>query len=185
MAEADVSVRRSRGVGRPVVPKVRGQLESKDGTLTPRPEIPRLIQPVKFSAYLEAFRHLEPLQQRVLHVLNALPREVQQDFLQDDKFTVALDNYRPGHGSRVFMAPPGPSGDGSRSVVLKPLLAECSREFAYYVIAHEFAHAFLRNGPWGDVDDVELAADGLAASWGFNRPIDTPWGRRSSTGPSS
>lgn len=166
----------------PVVPGVRRQLESKYGIYTLHPLVLWSIQPVKFGAYLEAFRDLERLQQRVLHVLNALPDEVQQDFLRDGKFSVALDNYHPGRGSRVFMAPPGPSGDGSRSVVLKPLLAECSAEFAYYVIAHEFAHAFLRNGPWGDVTDVELAADGLAASWGFTRPVDTPWSQRSNNG---
>jgi len=38
------------------------------------------------------------------------------------------------------------------------------------VIAHEFAHAFLRNGPWGEITDVEEAADALAATWGFIRP---------------
>ncbi|MFK8112845.1 MAG: hypothetical protein AB8B91_11615 [Rubripirellula sp.] len=127
-----------------------------------------------FSVYLEPFSDLEPLRSRVQDVLEALPKEVQQDFLTDSRFTVSLDNYAPGKGSMVFMAPPGTDAAGaqtvSRCVVLKPKLADCSREFATYVIAHEFAHAFLRNGPWGEITDIEEAADALAASWGFPKP---------------
>jgi hypothetical protein len=70
------------------------------------------------------------------------------------------------------MATPGPIGSGSRCVVLKPRLADCSEAFACYVIAHEFAHAFLRNGGWDAITDPEEAADALAASWGFERPHD-------------
>ena len=128
-----------------------------------------------FSAHLEAFQHHEPLRQRVLYVLSTLPKEVQQDFLSDPRFTVALDNYVPGEGSTVFMAAPGGTGDGSRSVVLKPRLSECHEAFAHYVIAHEFAHAYLRNGPWGEITNVEDAANALAASWGFPMPDERPW----------
>jgi signal-transduction protein with cAMP-binding, CBS, and nucleotidyltransferase domain len=39
-----------------------------------------------------------------------------------------------------------------------------------YIIAHELAHAYLRNGGWGDLADPEASADALAASWGFIRP---------------
>jgi hypothetical protein len=76
-----------------------------------------------FSVYLQAFEHCPPLGQRVLHVLNTLPTEVQQDFLTDTRFTVLLDNYVPGEGSSVFMAAPGGTGTSSRSVVLKPRLS--------------------------------------------------------------
>ena len=131
-----------------------------------------------FAIYLESFVDYRRLQRRVLHVMTALPADVQTDFAEDRRFSVSLDNYQPGKGSQVFMAAPGPSGDVSRSVVLKPLLNECSEAFAYYVIAHELAHAYLRNGPWGDITDVEEAADALAASWGFLRPNETPWGWR-------
>jgi hypothetical protein len=124
-----------------------------------------------FSAYLEAFEHTQPLRQRVLHVLHALPAEVQQDFLTDPCFNVLLDNYAPGEGSSVFMAVSGDGGINSRSVVLKPRLSDCDEAFAYYVIAHEFAHAYLRNGPWGDISDREEAADALAAYWGFLMPV--------------
>jgi hypothetical protein len=43
--------------------------------------------------------------------------------------------------------------------------------FVRWVIAHELAHAHLRNcGRW-EGDDPEHAADDLAARWGFPRPI--------------
>jgi hypothetical protein len=124
-----------------------------------------------FSAYLQSFERYQPLGQRVLSVLNALPTEVQQDFVTDASFTVSLDNYVPGEGSSVFMAAPRDAGISSRSVVLRPRLSECEEAFAHYVIAHEFAHAYLRNGPWDNILDPEEAADALAASWGFSRPV--------------
>ena len=48
-----------------------------------------------------------------------------------------------------------------------------------YVIAHELAHAVLRNGGrWGS-DDPEEAADALAAQWGFAKLgldiLKAPW----------
>ena len=132
-------------------------------------------KPTVFAVYLQAFEHFQPLKQRVLHVLRALPTEVQQDFLTDTRFTVSMDNYVPGKGSSVFMAAPGGTGVGSRSVVLKPRLSDCDEAFAHYVVAHEFAHAYLRNGPWGDISDVEEAADALAASWGFPMPDEPRW----------
>lgn len=131
--------------------------------------------PSAFAKYLESFRSLPQLADRIAHVLQRLPDEVQQDFLGDPRFVVSVYNYEPGKGSTVFMAVP----DGmnrSRSVVLKPRLDSCGEAFAYYVIAHEFAHAFLHNGPWGDITDIEEAADALAAHWGFPRPESSPWG---------
>lgn len=130
-----------------------------------------------FADYLRDFQCLPELQNRLVYVLEKLPGEVQQDFLGDPRFTVSIDNYVQGKGSTVFMATPGSHAESSRSVILKPLLATCSPEFAYYVIGHEFAHAFLRNGPWGEIGDVEQAADALAAHWGFVRPAVTPWSR--------
>ena len=125
-----------------------------------------------FSAYLEAFADCEPLRTRVLTVLSSLPDPVQRDFLEDPRFRVALENHVPGKGWTVWMASPGPVGSGSRCVVLRPRLADRSEAFACYVIAHEFAHAYLRNGGWGDITDAEEAADALAASWGFVRPAN-------------
>lgn len=126
-----------------------------------------------FTAFLEPFDHLPSLQQRVLTVLMTIPDHVQRDFLDDPRFGITIDNYEPGKGWTLWMATPGPIGSGSRCVVLRPRLADCSEEFAHYVIAHEFAHAFLRNGPWGEITDVEEAADALAATWGFHRPANT------------
>jgi len=84
---------------------------------------------------------------------------------------MTLDDFVPGKGRTVWMACPGPGGKGSRSVVLKPRLADCPEAFAHYVIAHELAHAYLHNGGWGEIDDPEAAADALAASWGFSKPV--------------
>lgn len=130
-----------------------------------------------FSCYLEAFAAHATLRRRVLEVLKALPPEVQSDFLLDERFTVSLENFETGRGSRVFMAIPGSAGDVSRNVVLRSRLDQFPEDFSLYVIAHEFAHAYLRNGPWGDITDVEEAADALAATWGFARPQKTPWSR--------
>jgi hypothetical protein len=44
-----------------------------------------------------------------------------------------------------------------------------------WVIAHELAHAHLRNGGRWLGDDPEHAADALAAGWGFPRPPKMPW----------
>ena len=125
---------------------------------------------MRFKKYIDPFREHAPLDDRVLHVLESLPLDVQQDFLGDDRFRVALDNYEQGKGWSLFMQLPSPDGDASQCVVLKPKLAQCDESFAWYVIAHEFAHAYLRNGGWGEITDREKAADALAESWGFARP---------------
>ena len=82
-----------------------------------------------FAAFTEPFAGHPLLQERVLSVLQALPSDVQRDFVDDPRFGTAK-----------------------------------------YIIAHEFAHAFLRNGGWGEITDAEEAADALAASWGFHKP---------------
>jgi len=128
-----------------------------------------------FAAYIQPFAEYPVLQQRVLSVLLALPSEVQQDFLQDPRFGVAIDNYEPGKGWSLWMPTPGLDGNSTRCVVLRPKLNTASEPFANYIIAHEFAHAYLRNGGWGQITDVEEAADALAASWGFVRPEHTGW----------
>ena len=111
-----------------------------------------------------------PLADRVWHVLSALPREVVADFLADPQFRIAVDDYEPGKGRTVWLACPT-IGNGSRSVILKPRLAECDAAFAYYIIAHELAHAHLRNGGYGAITDPEHAADALAAEWGFGKVV--------------
>jgi predicted SprT family Zn-dependent metalloprotease len=55
-------------------------------------------------------------------------------------------------------------------VVLKRTLLFRSVAFTRYIIAHELAHAHLRNRGRTDQEDPEFAADSLAADWGFPRP---------------
>ncbi len=124
-----------------------------------------------FAIYLQAFADHPPLGDRVLRVLTALPAEVQRDFLDDPRFRMALETHVPGVGWSVLMHGLGPIGSDSRCVVLRAKLANCSAAFAHYVIAHELAHAYLRNGPWGAITDHEAAADALAAHRGFTRPL--------------
>lgn len=128
-----------------------------------------------FSEVLADLSEMPTLRERVACVLSTLPHDVIQDLLDDSRFCISIDNYLPGKGSTVWME--APSQDAcSRSIVLKPRLAECSEEFAFYVIAHEFAHAFLRNGGWREFSDHEQAADALAAHWGHPRPSGPfPW----------
>ena len=123
-----------------------------------------------FDSYLEPFGEYPILRQRVLWVMELLPTHVQRDFLDDPRFGVEIYNYQPGVGWTLFMPTPGPPGQGSRRVVLRPKLNDAPEPFALYIVAHEFAHAFLRNGGWGEITDIEEAADALAASWGFPRP---------------
>lgn len=99
-------------------------------------------------------------------MLQRLPIDVREDFLTDPTFRISLDDCEPGRGRTVMMAPLGPGGY-SRCVVLKPRLEKCSAAFAQYIVAHEFAHAWLHNGGWGEITDREEAADAVAASWGF------------------
>ena len=70
----------------------------------------------------------------------------------------------------MFMDLPSGGSAVSRCVVLRGKLDRAPENFALYVIAHEFAHAFLRNGGWKEISDKEEAADALAASWGYPKP---------------
>jgi hypothetical protein len=121
-----------------------------------------------FAELLRPFADHALIRHRLLIVLDALPREVTTDFLHDPLFHVAMDDFIPGRGRKVWM--PSPGRDRSRCVVLKSRLSECSEAFACYIIAHELAHAYLHNGGWGEISDPELAADALAADWGFPKP---------------
>ena len=122
-----------------------------------------------FNRLLEPFDDSEPLRQRLAKVLNALPPEVQQDFLDDPRFRITKLS-KKANDDPTLLALPAADGRGSRCVVLKQRLAECSEPFGLYVIAHELAHAYLHNGSWGEFSDREEAADALAATWGFSRP---------------
>jgi hypothetical protein len=111
----------------------------------------------------------DPLRIRLVEVLRQLPMDVIQDFAGDVRFSITKMNHSRGDSLKLMMALPSPSGQGSRCVVLKERLATCEHQFGLYVIAHELAHAYLRNGPWKGYTDIEDAADALAAHWGFSR----------------
>lgn len=125
----------------------------------------------KVKVLLQGFSEVPQLQSRIADVLRRLPQSVQHDFDSDPSFQVTLEDYTPAEGWKLFMACPLTTGSISRCVVLRRKLDQAPEDFANYVIAHEFAHAFLRNGGWGEITDVEEAADALAAEWGFVRPI--------------
>ena len=115
---------------------------------------------------------LDPfIREQVLSVVLDLPSFVREDLMGDSRFH--LCDYEPGGGFfMVPMAVPEPSSRGaSRSVVFKRTLRRKPERFVRWVIAHEFAHAHLRNEGRTPGEDPEHAADALAAEWGFPRPI--------------
>jgi hypothetical protein len=114
---------------------------------------------------LDGFIHLH-----VAAVMEGLPVFVTDDFLADPSFRMC--DYEPGRGvvMHVPVASPG-FGKPSRAVVLKRTLRHRPIDFVRYVIAHEFAHAHLFNRGRSPGEDPEFAADELAASWGFPRPL--------------
>lgn len=125
--------------------------------------------------YVQRYIDFGQLTPRVARVMATMPDEVLRELLDDPHFHLALEDFEPGRGTKVFLAVGGGQWSGSRSVVLRPRLATCREEFAHYVIAHEFAHAHLRNGPWREHRDPERAADALAETWGFAQPPGGWW----------
>lgn len=112
----------------------------------------------------------------VIRVVLGLPEHVRADLVGDRNFR--MFDYEPGLGTmHVPVGLPGKHG-ASRSVVLKRTLRKRPEAFVRYVIAHELAHAHLRNGGRWPGDDPEHAADALAAEWGFPRPTDWSFFRR-------
>ena len=109
------------------------------------------------------------LHHEVAGVLGALPHQVRDDFVADPAFT--LVDYEPGPDRVMHVPVRLPSnGVASRSVVFKRTLLRRPLPFVRYVIAHELAHAHLRNAGRFPGEDPEHAADALAAEWGFPRP---------------
>jgi len=121
-----------------------------------------------FHDWLDSFP-LEPsLRAHVAVVFTALPADVRSDFVSDPGFT--LYDYEPS-ALPAHIPVRSPSGRGpSRCVVLKRTLRRRPENFIRWVIAHELAHAHLRNGGRHEGEDPEHAADSLAADWGFPRP---------------
>lgn len=124
--------------------------------------------------WLAGFELHESLRPHVTAVVVALPGEVRDDLMGDPQFT--MTDFEPGHG-RSFqvhvgmpaLSAPGRQG-GSRAVVLKRRMWRRDVAFIRWVIAHELAHAHLRNEGRHPGEDPEEAADALAMTWGFPRP---------------
>jgi len=119
--------------------------------------------------WLQTFRLDAFLHHHTCGVLTALPDAVLADLIDDPAFV--LCDYEPGPRvvAHIPVRSPGAKRPG-RSVVLKRTLRHRPEAFVRYVIAHELAHAHLRNAGRWPGDDPELAADALAAEWGFPRP---------------
>ena len=118
--------------------------------------------------WLEAFQLDGVLRPHVAMVMLALPDHVRHDLMSDPAFTMC--DYEPGlAAAHVPMAIPQ-FRSPSRSVVLKRTLRRRSESFVRYVIAHEIAHAHLRNRGRTPTEDPEHAADTLASDWGFPKP---------------
>jgi hypothetical protein len=114
--------------------------------------------------WLAAFELDEILHPHVAAVVLALPDPVRDDLMRDASFM--LYDFEPGPGTVAHI----PVSLPGRSVVLKRTLRHRADTFVRYVIAHELAHAHLRNRGRLPGEDPEHAADSLAAEWGFPRP---------------
>ena len=134
------------------------------------PAIPETGQ-ATVNRWLSRFALHELLHDHVAVVMERLPRPVREGFLNDPGF--AMCDYEPGPGVVVHVPIGSPRGRRrpGRAVVLKRTLRHRPAAFIRYVIAHELAHAHLHNGGRFPGDDPEHAADALAASWGFPRPM--------------
>ncbi len=123
----------------------------------------------RIDQYLRPFGLHAALHTHAAHVLATLPDAVLSDLLDDPG--VVFYDYDPAPGKMMEVPVRLPCGRGaSRSIVLKRTLTARAPAFVNWLIAHELAHAHLRNqGRWPG-DDPELAADSLALQWGFPRP---------------
>ncbi|HYE17304.1 MAG TPA: hypothetical protein VEA69_02610 [Tepidisphaeraceae bacterium] len=125
--------------------------------------------PTSIDFWLSSFALHPFIHEHVSVVLAALPEHVRQDLVSDPSFLMC--DYEPALGPAWFpVARPGVRGKPGRSVVLKRTLRRRPEPFVRWVIAHELAHAHLRNGGRHPGEDPEHAADSLAADWGFPRP---------------
>ena len=124
--------------------------------------------------WLRPFRLVAPLHDHTAHVLAALPDGVRSDLSADPPVTFC--DYDPTPGG-VLQVPVGrlSRAGPARSVVLKRTLRDRPVVFIRWLIAHELAHAYLRNGGRWPGDDPEAAADALAGEWGFPRPPRGTW----------
>lgn len=133
-----------------------------------RNEIDSWLKPFSLDASLHA---------HAADVLEALPPPVLADFMEDPAFSMC--DYEPALGAAYCVPMKLVQSAGrvtaGRAVVLKRTLLRRPTDFVRWVIAHELAHAHLRNAGRWPGDDPEHAADALAGEWGFPRPMKMPW----------
>ncbi len=115
--------------------------------------------------WLDGFGLDASLRTHVLNVFTTLPDDVRIDLTDDPAFH--MSDYEPVPG-RAFLECVGipRARSASRSVVLKRTLRHRPPEFVRWVIAHELAHAHLRNAGRFPGEDPERAADALAGAVG-------------------
>jgi hypothetical protein len=124
--------------------------------------------------WLSSFELDASLRPHIAEVFVAMPGEVRDDLMGDPCFM--LTDFEPGFGRsfKVHVGMPTLTGPGrkggSRAVVLKRTMWRRDTPFIRWVIAHELAHAHLRNEGRFPGDDPEDAANALAEMWGFPRP---------------
>jgi hypothetical protein len=136
----------------------------------------------QLATFVERYVAHPILRQRIIAVLERLPHVVVQDLLKDGRFTMVVYDPQDGPQTKFLMPLPGVGDEGSRMIAWKISLAEAPLDFANYVIAHEFAHAYLRNRGRTHEEDPEDAADALAAQWGYDKPLSAmkyTWWRKS------
>ena len=123
----------------------------------------------RIDQWLQPFGLDGQLHEHVVAVVVELPDPIRTDLLTDPSFQ--FSDYEPGRDvvAMIRVAAPSARRPG-RSVVLKRTLRHRPPAFIRYIIAHELAHAYLRNAGRWPGDDPETAADALAAEWGFGRP---------------
>jgi hypothetical protein len=122
--------------------------------------------------WLSTFQLDAALHEHAVEVVVALPHDVRIDLMHDESFRIS--DYEPRGQNHVHVGTPSLNRP-ARAVSLKRSLREKPGDFIRYVIAHEFAHAFLRNQGRTPHEDPEIAADTLAADWGFPRPEVWPF----------
>ena len=123
----------------------------------------------RINHWLDGFGLDESLAAHAAEVLGRMPDSAQADLVDDPAFRMLDYDPTPGKMTIIPVAAPRAKSAG-RSVLLKRTLRHRPAAFVRWVIAHELAHAHLRNGGRWPGEDPEHAADALAAQWGFPRP---------------
>jgi hypothetical protein len=137
------------------------------------------LVPSEIDRWLRPFALDERLHVHAAEVLASLPPHVRDDLMGDPAFSMC--DYEPGPGvvvhvpvrfsaRRLHEDHKSAAAGAGRTVVLKRTLRTRHDSFVRWVIAHELAHAHLRNAGRWPGEDPERAADALAEDWGFPRP---------------